>query len=106
MANPHFARFSFDFTAGLIILTIILTYAILLTELLFPLLVWLKPTRKYMLIAGIMLNSGILITSNITFFSLIMIVAHLAFIEPETVSRKLEQTKKYIKNLPRINKIN
>ena len=106
LANSHFARFSFNFTAGLIILTIILTYATLLTELLFPILVWIKRTRKYMLIAGIMLNFGILIFSNITFFSLIMIVAHLAFIEPETANKKLIQVKKYIKNLPRINKIN
>lgn len=106
LANPHFARFSFDFLGNFIILATFMTYATLLIELLFPILVWFKPTKKYMLIAGITLHFSILVASNITFFSLIMIVAHLAFIEPETVSRKLEQTKKYIKNLPKINKIN
>ena len=97
LANPHFARFSTDFLGNFIVLTTLMTYATLLIELLFPVLVWLKPTRNYMLIAGIMLQSGILILSNITFFSLIMIVAHLAFIEPETINRKLIQVKNILK---------
>jgi len=99
LANSHFARFSFDFLGNFIILTTLMTYATLLIELLFPILVWFKPTRNYMLIAGIMLQSGILILSNITFFSLIMIVAHLAFIEPETVNKKLTQLKIRLKTI-------
>ena len=94
LANPHFARFSFDFLGNFIILTIFMTYATLLIELLFPILVWFKSTRKYMLIAGIMLQFGILILSNITFFSLIMIVVHLAFIEPETTNKMLIKIKR------------
>src|SRR3989338_5867974 len=67
----------FDFLGNFLWLTIIATYATLLIEFLFPMLVWFKPTKKYMLIGGVMLNLGILILSNIKFFfSLIMIVAH------------------------------
>lgn len=58
-------------------------------------LVWFKATRKYMVIAGIMLNLGVLTLSNIFLsFSLIMIVAHLAFIEPETINGVLAKNKK------------
>ena len=95
LANSHFARFNFDFLGSFMWLTIIATYATLLVELLFPMLVWFKATRKYMVIAGISLNSGILALSNITFFSLIMIAAHLAFIEPETVNKALIKIKRY-----------
>lgn len=105
LANPHFARFSFDFLGNFVILTTFMTYATLLIELLFPILVWFKPTRNYMLIAGIMLQSGILILSNITFFSLIMIVAHLAFIEPETTSKVLSKIKKFEKNYKKRKKL-
>jgi len=94
LANSHFARFNFEFLGNFIFLLMFMTYAILLIELLFPILVWFKPTRNYMLIAGIMIQSGILIFSNITFFSLIMIVAHLAFIEPETINKILINIKK------------
>ena len=93
LANSHFARFSFDFLGSFLWLTIIATYATLLIELLFPIIVWFKTTRKYMVIAGISLNLGILTLSNITFFSLIMIVAHLAFIEPEIVNKALIKIK-------------
>jgi hypothetical protein len=94
LANPHFARFSFDSLGTFIGLTALMTHTTLLIELLFPILIWFKSTRKYMLIAGISLNAGILILSNITFFSLIMIVAHLAFIEPKTANRVITKIKK------------
>lgn len=99
LSNHHFARFSFDFLGSFLWLTIIATYATLLIELLFPMLVWFKPTKKYMLIGGVMLNLGILILSNITFFSLIMIVAHLAFIEPGTINKTISKIKIRIKKL-------
>ena len=93
LANSHFARFNLEFLGNFIILIQFMTYATLLIELLFPILIWFKTTRKYMLIAGILLHSSILFASNITFFSLIMIVAHLAFIEPETINRRIAQLK-------------
>jgi len=99
LANPHFARFNLEFLGNFMLLVMFMTYATLLIEMLFPLLVWFKPTKKYMLIGGLMLNFMILILSNITFFSLIMIVALLAFIEPETVNRKLAQLKLKFKTI-------
>ncbi|MCH8003359.1 MAG: HTTM domain-containing protein [Nanoarchaeota archaeon] len=99
LANPQFARFNLEFLGNYIFLVMLMTYATLLIELLFPILVWFKTTRKYMLIAGILLHSSILFASNITFFSLIMIVAHLAFIEPETINRKLAQLKIKLKTI-------
>ena len=97
LANSHFARFNFEFLGNYMGLVSFMTYATLIIELLFPILVWFALTRKYMLFAGVLLQSSILIASNITFFSLIMIVAHLAFIEPETVNRIVNKVKKSIK---------
>jgi len=99
LANSHFARFNLEFLGNFIFLIQFMTYATLLIELLFPILVWFRATRKYMLIAGILLHSSILILSNITFFSLIMIIAHLAFIEPETIKRTLIQSKIKLKTI-------
>ena len=99
LANSHFARFNLDFLGNFIFLVMLMTYSTLLLEMLFPILVWFKQTKKYMLFGGILLNSMILIFTNITFFSLIMIVAHLAFIEPETTSRKLSQLKLRLKTI-------
>jgi len=104
LANPHFARFNLEFLGNFIIFVQILTYGTLLIELLFPILIWFKFSRKYMIIAGISLNAGILILSNITFFSLIMIVAHLAFIEPETINGKLITILDKIKKKKKIKK--
>jgi len=97
LANSAFARFNFEFLGNYMGLVGFMTSATLLIELLFPILIWFKSTRNYMLFAGILLQSSILITSNITFFSLIMIVVHLAFVEPETVNKIIDKLSYYYK---------
>lgn len=93
LANSHFARFNFDFLANFMPLMQLATYLTLTIELLFPILVWFRATKVYANAAGIILQIFILVTSNITFFSLIMIVTHLAFIEPETINRVVGKIK-------------
>jgi hypothetical protein len=98
LSNPHFARFDLDLSS-FFLLTVFLTYFTILTELLFPILVWFRSLRRYALIAGISLNMGILLLSNIFFFSLIMIVAHLVFINPKEIEKVMSLIKTKVKNL-------
>mgnify|MGYP001602480980 CR=1 FL=1 len=101
LTNSHFARFNFEFLGNFMPLVQFMTYSALAIELLFPILVWFMPIRPYINAAGIILQLSILFSSNIVFFSLIMIAAHMAFIEPETVNKavnKLEGIGKLIKN--------
>jgi hypothetical protein len=57
-------------------------------QLLFWVLVWFKPVKKWLLIVGVALHFGIIVLNGLVDFGLIMLASYLLFIEPET-ARKL-----------------
>ena len=73
----------------------IATWGTLLLELAIGVLVWNRRCRPYVLVAGLVLHSIILVTVAVGFFSPAMFVLYLAFIDPETVRRLPETLKTY-----------
>lgn len=62
----------------------------LFLEIGFPFLVWRPLLRPYVVIAAILLHTGIAVFMGLTVFGLFMMVLLMAFIPPETVRRWLE----------------
>jgi hypothetical protein len=70
------------------ILSAIGTYGTVLIEGAFPLLVWFRPTRPYVLAAATAMHLGIAVfLQNVTFFSLAMVCSFWLFVPGETTRR-------------------
>jgi hypothetical protein len=77
----------FQGTRG-VVLSAVATYGTLLFEAAFPLLVWFRPLRLYVLAALAALHLGIaLFMQNLVFFSLAMVCSFWLFVPPETTRR-------------------
>jgi hypothetical protein len=63
------------------------TWGTLVLELALGVLVWVKPLRRWVLGAGLLMHSTIMITIGVGFFTPAMFVLYLAFIPPDTVRR-------------------
>ena len=65
----------------------IATWGTLLLELAIGILVWNRRCRFYVLIAGVVLHTTILVTVAVGFFTPAMFVLYLAFVDPDAVRR-------------------
>ena len=65
----------------------LLTYGTLIIELALPLLLWNRRTRWLGFAAGFALHFGILVTSKIWLFSLVVLVPYLAFLDGKDLDR-------------------
>lgn len=76
------------------------TFGTLITELAFPYLVWFSKTRKYILVAIIVLHISLLffMTFGIFFFNLAMLVSFILFIPSQTTQKFLDRVT-FLKNL-------
>jgi hypothetical protein len=72
----------------------IATWGTLIIELMIGILVWNRRCRPYVLVAGVVLHSIILVTIAVGFFTPAMFVLYLAFVDPETI-RRLPETVKH-----------
>ena len=63
------------------------TWGTLAIELSLAILVWNRRLRPWVLAAGVVMHTMIMITIAVGFFTLAMFVLYLAFIPPETVQR-------------------
>jgi hypothetical protein len=63
------------------------TWSTLVTELSLAILVWNRRLRPWVLAAGVVMHTMIMITIAVGFFTLAMFVLYLAFVPPETVQR-------------------
>ncbi|HYO95655.1 MAG TPA: HTTM domain-containing protein [Polyangiaceae bacterium] len=61
----------------------VLTWSTLLFELLFPILVWDRRYRRYLLAAGVFFHLGIELTLTIPMFSAIMVVSYACFLSDD-----------------------
>jgi hypothetical protein len=64
-----------------------LTYGTLLWELLFPLLLLHRVTRRLAVASGIAMHLGVLATMEVGPFTWMMLAAYVAFLDPKTTSR-------------------
>ena len=70
------------------------TWGILAVELSIAILVWNRRLRPWVLGAGVVMHTMIMITITVGFFTLAIFVLYLAFIPPETVQRLPRSTKR------------
>jgi hypothetical protein len=63
------------------------SWAILAVELSLAILVWNSRLRPWVLAAGVVMHTLIMISITVGFFTLAMFVLYLAFVPPETVQR-------------------
>jgi hypothetical protein len=63
------------------------TWGTLTLELALGILVWNRRLRPWVLAAGVLMHTGIMLTMNVGFFTPAMFVLYLAFVSPESVRR-------------------
>lgn len=63
------------------------TWAALFYQLLFPVLIWMKKVRPWLLLAGLGFHLCIVLVVGVVDFGLIMIVAYLIFLDPQKAQR-------------------
>ncbi|MEL4894173.1 HTTM domain-containing protein [Crocosphaera sp. Alani8] len=79
-------------------LSIIATYSALMLEFLFPILVWFKKTKYWMLGAMALFHISIAIVMNefVLQFSMIMLISYTLFLEPQKIEKLLLKSKETI----------
>jgi hypothetical protein len=74
-----------DFVTDSLILSNLMTYGTLATELAIPILVWNRRLRPWVLLFGVFLHLGIDYAVRVGFFTLAMLVLYVAFVPPKTM---------------------
>lgn len=87
LANAQMARWDFSWIAHYPLLFILPTYATLLFEIYFPVLVWIPAARKPLLYYGLLLHLGIGLAMNIPIFAALMVLSYVLFLDSETAER-------------------
>ncbi len=82
LANTEVYRFDLGFLTRYPILINLMTYSALAMEFALAFLIWFRAARPTVLILGLMLHTGILITINIPIFGELMWTGYLAFLTP------------------------
>jgi hypothetical protein len=85
LANAQLARWDFSWLADFPLAIVGATYATLLWEVYFPVIVWQRKLKAPWLAFGVLLHLGIGITMSIPFFGGLMVVAYVLFLEKEWV---------------------
>lgn len=81
LANGQLVTSDYSFIAHMPWLVAGMTFATLLWEIYFPVIVWVRKLRPWVLAFGIVLHVGIGWTMNIVFFSLLMMCSYVMFLE-------------------------
>jgi hypothetical protein len=84
--NNAYQRFRFQIPPGLDWLTTFLTYGVLFWEISFGLMVMYRPTRRIVLLVGVMMHLGMLTAIEIGPFGWVMLASYVSFLEPERVA--------------------
>jgi hypothetical protein len=78
----------------------LMTWGTLAFELGFSFLVWVRPLRKWVLLAGVLLHLGIFLTMEIGWFSQVTLCWYVLFVPGEKVSRAVEQIGVWLRGQP------
>ena len=88
LASYEYQSIDMTWLAGHMTLIAVMTLASLIWEVTYAALIWPKLTRPIVLAIGVMVHIGIGAAMGMMTFGLIMLVANVAFIEPEWWSMK------------------
>ncbi len=89
LANFQIARWDFSWMSNFPFILSLATYATVLWEIYFPVLVWVPKCRRIILILGVFLHFGIGLTISIPFFAMEMISSYLLFLKSEEIDTML-----------------
>lgn len=87
VSNVQIARWDFSFLSSFPLGVVLATYFTLVWEIYFPVLVWFKAVRPYVLVFGVLLHIGIGVTVSIPFFGALMIISYIPFLEEDYAAR-------------------
>ncbi|MEO5970552.1 MAG: hypothetical protein ABIQ95_11545, partial [Bdellovibrionia bacterium] len=89
----------FSWIGAFPVLIALSTYATMIWEVYFPILVWLKPLRRFTLWGGVMLHLGIGVALNIPYFAAVMISTYILFLDSEEIDRLTLKKIKVIRSM-------
>jgi hypothetical protein len=93
LANYQITRFDFSWIASFPLLIVIATYTTVVWEAYFPVLVWIKPLNRSVLLFGVALHLAIAFFVYIPFFGALMISTYVLFLNPADLNRLLKVAK-------------
>lgn len=89
-----------DGLAGSALLMNFATWATLMIELSIGVLVWNKRLRPWVLAAGVVMHTLVMVTITVGFFTLAMFVLYLAFVPPDVLQRFPGHVRRVVTKLP------
>lgn len=93
MANPQFVIADFTWLRHIPLVIVFVSFTTILFEVYFPVLVWVKPLKKYLLWAGVLFHAGIGVIMALWSFALLMLTPYLLFLEEEKLNHWLLKAK-------------
>ena len=94
LANPQMVIADFTWTRHVPLLIVLISFSTILFELYFPVLVWVKAVRKYLLATGIFFHIGIGVVMALWSFAAVMITPYALFLPEEYLKTKLSRFEK------------
>jgi hypothetical protein len=86
-------RFPIPAQFDTVLVSQLLTYYTLIVELSMFTLIWFKPFRYWVLLAGLLLHCGIEYTINLPGFEALMVATYINFIEPDDLNKVIDWLK-------------
>ena len=80
LSNAHITSMNFNFLSQFPLILTVMTFATVIWEIYFPVMVWSRRFRYAWLTGGVFLHAGIALTMNIPFFGLVMVAAYAVFL--------------------------
>ncbi len=93
LGNQQIAMFDATWLRHAPILIMAMTFVTVLWEIYFPVLIWLKPFRRWVLLLGLLLHIGIAATVGLVFFSLVMVSTYFVFMDPWWLELRVSRVK-------------
>jgi hypothetical protein len=81
--NPEVGRFSLDPLSRYPLIINVMTYGALFVEFALPFWLWFRAIRPWVILAGVGLHIGVLLTVNVPLFGEMMTACYLTFLTPQ-----------------------
>jgi hypothetical protein len=88
--NHEFGQFNLEWLAGYPLVINVMCHAALMLEFGLAFLLWFRPTRRWVALAGLMLHVGIVPLVNVPLFGELMVAMYLLFLEPDELDALLQ----------------
>jgi hypothetical protein len=95
-----FQRMPGNVPAELYPVTVLLTYVTIFWELLFPFMLWWRPTRAFAVALGVALHIGMWSTIEIGSFSLTVLAGYTAFLNPYLMEARVARAAAWLRRAP------